>query len=844
MATGFTAYKSYTWDNSKTLWVDGTGATVSALVSSIGASHVKVNGTAKTDGFTLTAASVGSTLIGGSGNDTLNVTAVTNMWVNGGAGSDTIKLNQTGANVEFTGTFGSDAINVTADTVNLNLKSYKFADISFAGFTSTGTTSYTSSVLVGSYGDITLKSSTGATSAKNQVKFETSDKTFFAVSANESGPVTLTATSSSTTIEYVRQYGAGAATFQTAGQNDTLIGGTGNDTYKVDTANGAKVALFDGGDGTDAIQLTTVDATIDLTSSKFANVEQVLNTGAAKGTLRGLATSDTLQGGSSTDSIWSRGGADSISGGAGVDTFWFAAGDGMDTVSDLNTGATHDVLRFVGVNSTDITWSWGDTGLTAAYTSGGNDVVTLGTTNWSTAATVIATGDSKTFGLLVSSKDYTAASTATGSAGADYIRNFYTGDVVGSDIETLNGAGGADTLIGGSGKDSFVFDKNLAYVDGGAGADTLGASTTSALTIDLYNNAAKFVNIDVVATSNGADILRGYAKASETLYGGIGADQLWSAGGADSMNGGTGADTFWFAAGDGSDTVAATTDTSDKDVYKFTMGQAAITSISQDADDTSKLVFAYGASDNVVLQGYNNATIQQNASFQFTDVTFHLITDQPGTTLTGTNSADVMIGLGTNDLTFDGKGGKDSVYGGAGNDTIVYKSDLAYVSGGAGTDVLQVGDSVYTPATINLSDSKYVSIEKVVGGAGNDVLRGSASAETLIGGANNDALWGAAGNDVLNGGTGADTYWFTAGDGVDTIQNESTNNSDTVKFYAVAQNTDVVAAIADGNLNLTLTDGSKLVLESWESSTTKVNKFTFDNGTYSLSSDAKTWTKI
>ena len=53
-----------------------------------------------------------------------------------------------------------------------------------------------------------------------------------------------------------------------------------------------------------------------------------------------------------------------------------------------------------------------------------------------------------------------------------------------------------------------------------------------------------------------------------------------------------------------------------------------------------------------------------------------------------------------------------------------------------------------------------VSIESVYGGAGNDSLAGSGGADVLLGNAGNDVLMGAGGRDALAGGAGADRFTY------------------------------------------------------------------------------------
>ena len=66
----------------------------------------------------------------------------------------------------------------------------------------------------------------------------------------------------------------------------------------------------------------------------------------------------------------------------------------------------------------------------------------------------------------------------------------------------------------------------------------------------------------------------------------------------------------------------------------------------------------------------------------------------------------------------------------------------------------------------------------VHGSRGNDILHGGAGNDRLYDSGNsNDVLWGGAGDDRLEGGTGDDTYIFQRGDGVDTITEQSGNDS-------------------------------------------------------------------
>jgi T1SS-143 domain-containing protein len=122
-------------------------------------------------------------------------------------------------------------------------------------------------------------------------------------------------------------------------------------------------------------------------------------------------------------------------------------------------------------------------------------------------------------------------------------------------------------------------------------------------------------------------------------------------------------------------------------------------------------------------------------------------------------------------------GTADKVVGGAGYDTIIldrngksgfvadYRTAPDYLSGIekiVGTD----GNDVILLAAGSTADGGPITIE---GGAGNDIIGGSNSADVINGGMGNDLIFGLGGNDTINGGTGGDTFNYAIGEGVDTI---------------------------------------------------------------------------
>ncbi|MEZ0171369.1 calcium-binding protein [Microvirga sp. TS319] len=191
-------------------------------------------------------------------------------------------------------------------------------------------------------------------------------------------------------------------------------------------------------------------------------------------------------------------------------------------------------------------------------------------------------------------------------------------------------------------------------------------------------------------------------------------------------------------------------------------------------------------------------------------------------TLTGNTFRNQIIGTPGNDV-LDGKGGIDTLIGGAGDDTYLVDNALdvvlEYAGGGRDTviaqssyqlsdhlEILKAGpgsarltltgnaqsNEIYGNAGSNIirgqdgNDKLYGDggNDTIDGGNGNDVIYGGIGNDRLDGGAGNDKLYGDVGNDILNGGSGNDTLYggpghdsLNGGDGNDTIYGDVGNDT-------------------------------------------------------------------
>jgi Ca2+-binding RTX toxin-like protein len=127
-------------------------------------------------------------------------------------------------------------------------------------------------------------------------------------------------------------------------------------------------------------------------------------------------------------------------------------------------------------------------------------------------------------------------------------------------------------------------------------------------------------------------------------------------------------------------------------------------------------------------------------------------------TLVGGPGSDYIDGGDGNDILRGGFGGYDTFYGGAGVDTVSY--DLFPASFGGVNANLTTGATNFPNSGTPLTNT-LLSIENLIGSAGNDTLTGNLFTNRLDGGDGNDLLdYGGGGNDTLDGGNGIDTVTY------------------------------------------------------------------------------------
>lgn len=305
--------------------------------------------------------------------------------------------------------------------------------------------------------------------------------------------------------------------------------------------------------------------------------DDVLEGAGAPDLIRGLGGNDVLRGG---------GGKDVLDAGTGSDQMFGELGDDVAIISELDSATPDTFDGGAGFDTVDarrvpasffnlIDWNFdADAGVFTAGLFGDSTALTF--TN---VEKVIATGQNDH--LFFS--NYREALTIDGAGGDDWVVTGSGNDLVygGAGNDRLNGQGGRDMFYGGSGDDEIgpgLYTTGL--VDGGDGIDT-GVFNASVNLAAGWARNAHGQRIDVVGIENvtasldadgstirgddGANVLDGRysyhagtfrgAGGDDTIIGGDGADTLYGndgndvldgASGADQLTGGGGADTFRF----------------------------------------------------------------------------------------------------------------------------------------------------------------------------------------------------------------------------------------------------------------------------------------------------------
>ena len=158
---------------------------------------------------------------------------------------------------------------------------------------------------------------------------------------------------------------------------------------------------------------------------------------------RGTASGENIYGSGSADTIDGKGGNDYLQGFGGGDTYIYATGYGNDLIGEGATDGSTDIVKLVGLNSSDVTFGRNGNHLQIRVISTGEILTVQDQFNGTNGIEQVLFADNTAWdrGQILS------AAWIRGTAGND----------------TLNGTSSNDVFLGGLGNDQF---------NSGAGGDT------------------------------------------------------------------------------------------------------------------------------------------------------------------------------------------------------------------------------------------------------------------------------------------------------------------------------------------------------------------------------------
>ena len=310
--------------------------------------------------------------------------------------------------------------------------------------------------------------------------------------------------------------GAGDDTIIGAERHDSIDGGPGSDTLKLDSTNVFDTAYIQPVD----LLLQNVE-TIDISGDTVIVVDLsrqtenfIVKLAGANGHLfTGGSGNDSITGGPGNDTIRGGGGKDTVSGGAGDDLIIGAFPGGS-----IDGGAGNDTLHLDGDNVLLDTYTQADdtklTGIELIQVSG----------NYSQTVSLVGQSEDFRFSLTGAGHNVTSGSGKDTFLGA-------------RDIDTINGGAGIDTLK----LDSATMD-NGSYApplnSSLSGIEIIAVTDDIPLTIDLTNQTEAFT-VTLVGAS-GHDFTGG--SGADSITGSVGDDTITGGSGKDTITGGLGND--------------------------------------------------------------------------------------------------------------------------------------------------------------------------------------------------------------------------------------------------------------------------------------------------------------
>lgn len=706
-----------------------------------------------------TGADVGAAFAGTAGNDTYTAAEVAGNTVltvgdtiDGGAGVDTLNITQTGA---FSMPVGAtvanvEVVNLTTGTTGSVINTSSWSGVTTLGVIGVGA----QTVTAGASTNVTVgRTSAAATTASvtggtNVSVTETGSAGGTVNVTSATGVVTVNSTTSST------DGSTGSAINVTGGSSVVVNQKTAN---AVNTTTTDGVVTITGGATTTAVSVTqAAAATADASTVGHVNGNvNITDANAAETSKAGTISTVTLAGGFAVATINS-----------GALTTLNASGTGTTlnagTLGALSTAAVSTLaLNLTGLTLTGTATI--DSDIKTLNVASGTAASSIGNLTASGATAVNVSGD-KALTLSANSFASSAVITSTNTGGVSLgtalaVGQTFTGGA-GADTITLAGAN-TKAISMGAGDDTVTYAGALGTggsVAGGDGTDTIvmtdtqAAAASGSATFNSSFSGFEVLSISTGATGNTVNLAGINAVNSVSI---VGSTDI-------TLNGYTSGGTLTFTGASTQVTANVTNATlSNTDTFNVKLvssgaiaaGQAIVANVETvnvTATDTNST--QHVDTLNLIATSATKITVSGNAGLTLTNTGATLVTNFDASAHTGGSSSGVTYVSANNDTTatvtitggagadtLTGNAAKDTIVGGAGNDTIRGAGGIDTLTGGAGSDTFvyttageagitgqekitdfttgSSGDKLSFGSTVLLADATGVNVNSAVNGA-------------------------------------------------------------------------------------------------------------------------------
>ncbi len=511
--------------------------------------------------------------------------------------------------------------------------------------------------------------------------------------------------------------------------------------------------------GNDAIGAVTGNDVLDGgDGNDFIDGEYITNTPGTDW-LQGGQGNDRLEGGGSDDLLFGGSGNDLLLGEDGHDRLFGDSGQ-----DNLLGGEGNDVLQ--GGDGDDLLQGQG--GDDTLYLDGDLGNIDLSSTGANVVTGLLGGSGSDTY---IVSRDKTGSQNLSLSSSNGVMRMSSTNFIADFDVNANGDKIDLSQLEGVRGFQDITVTQSV--INGLAIARLTINNAGQEYFVNLFNTTAASVTADhfIFANSQPYGLV---TDGDDTLVGDAGGNYIDGGSGADDMTGRTGDDTY----------------------------------IVDDIGDKVNELVA-GGFDHVI------SSVSYALDAEVESLT---LTGNEHLMATGNDQDNRIVGNAGNNL-LSGMGGIDTLVGNEGNDIYVIDntSDRLVERLNEGTDTVMSSVS-YTLGdhleNLTLSGSENIN---ATGNELSNILTGNPGRNILNGSDGNDVLTGKQGNDYLMGGEGNDTYRFAAGDGLDMLNNQSTNASDHDVLELEGISKENIWLMRSGNNLLIDVVGSNdaIVIEDW-----------------------------